>query len=167
MPLQTYYLVLLVMWRRTYIDCERALYHRKGDVRFIVRRRSQKRVDFQRNHRERVVDHTDDRVEFSRNTLFSLPVLLVLNDNSDHDHVPLSIPLVCPPMLWMHLLWFLRPLDPYRMIVADALQRRPTIITTLSDSYPSPQPVVPFSFLSPYGQTMDLEPPSMGLHRTP
>jgi len=55
------------------------------------------------NHRERVVDHTDDRVEFSRNTLFSLPVL-VPNDNSDHDHVPLSIRLVCPLTLWMHLL---------------------------------------------------------------
>lgn len=126
-----------------------------------------KKGSFQRNHRERVVDHTDDRVEFSRNTLFSLPALLIPNDNSDHDHVPLPICLVCPPMLWMNLLWFLLFPDPYPMIVADALRRRSTIIAVFPILIHLLSSVVPFSLLSPYGQTMDHATPSTGLHWTP
>ena len=102
---------------------------------------------FGQNQRERVVDHTDDRVEFSRHTFFSLPIVLVPN-NSDHDHVLLPIHLVSPLRLWTRLFSFLRFPDPHRMIVVDALKRgqRPTIIAVFSDSYPSPQLRCPPSF---------------------
>ena len=75
------------------------LFHYEREVFGSLCAGDYKNVLFQRNHRERVVDHTDDRVEFSRHTLFSLPVLLVPNDNSDHDHIPLSASLGRPPVL--------------------------------------------------------------------
>lgn len=63
---------------------------------------------FRHNHRERVVVHTDGRVEFSRHTLLSLPALPAPNDNSDHDHTPLPMCFVHPPVLWMYLHWLPR-----------------------------------------------------------
>ena len=63
-----------------------------------LRARDHEKGLFRQSHRERVVDHPDDRVELSYHT-FSLPVLLVPNDNSDHDHIPLSASLGRPPVL--------------------------------------------------------------------
>ena len=62
---------------------------------------------FRQNHRERVVDHPDDRVELSRHTFFSLPVLLIPNDNNDHD-LPLSRSVSFVHLRWTLLLWLLR-----------------------------------------------------------
>jgi len=94
--LNVYYLVLLVISRRTYVDSRHVasvFSWRKGSVQFIVRWEGTTKKNYvvRRNHRERVVDHPDDRVEFSRHTLFSLPVLLVPNDNNDHYPVPLPV----------------------------------------------------------------------------
>jgi hypothetical protein len=70
--LHIYFLALLVVSRRTYVDSERIYISETG-----MFGSDNKKGLFRRNHRERVVDHTDDRVEFSRHTLFSLPVVLV------------------------------------------------------------------------------------------
>lgn len=61
--------------------------------------RDYRKKNIRRNHREGVVDNTDHRVELSCHTLFFLPAFLVPSDNSDHDHVLLSVSLVHPPML--------------------------------------------------------------------
>ena len=105
----------------------------------------------------------------SRHTFLSLPVLLVLNDNSDSERVPLLVYLVHPPVLRMVLLRLLRFPDPYRMIVVDALGSgwRPTIIAVFSVLTHPLNSVVPFAFPSPFGQTMELATPNVGLQRTP
>lgn len=103
----TRYLVnLFVVSRHAHFGSKQALY--LLNRRYSVHRRmlGYKEILFRHNHSERVVEDTDDWVEFSRHTLFSLPAPLVLNDGSNHDHVPLPVWLIRPPMVWMCLQGF-------------------------------------------------------------
>lgn len=101
------YLVLLVISPCICFDREHTLYLLDGKCS-VHNMLDHKNGLFRRNHRERVVVHTDDRVEFSRHTLLSLPASLVPNDNSDRDHISLPMPLVHLPVLRMYLHWFPR-----------------------------------------------------------